>query len=141
MGWRGGGGGGNENRCFLLLCFFSHINQTNWSEQGNTPPVPAIPPVFFPRQERDAKKAAEEEAEARAAEARGLDRRLCVALQVAAHAENTAATCLEVRGVFIRFRRYHKIRDRFFFPSPRADVFGVYHRLMSVSFAVAVEVY
>lgn len=47
-------------------------------------------------QERDAKKAAQQEVEARSAHARGLERRLSAALDAAALAENSAATCIEV---------------------------------------------
>ena len=47
-------------------------------------------------QERNAKKSAEQEAEARSADARGLERRLKAAVEAAALAEHSAATCIEV---------------------------------------------
>ena len=47
-------------------------------------------------QERDAKKSAEQEAEARSADARGLERRLKAAVEAAALAEHSAAKCIEV---------------------------------------------
>eukprot|EP00752_Nemacystus_decipiens_P003046 g2823.t1 len=46
-------------------------------------------------QEREARKAAEQEAEARATEARGLERRLAAALEAAARAEQSAAASIE----------------------------------------------
>lgn len=51
------------------------------------------------RKEREARKTAEQEAEARATEARGLERRLAAALEAAARAEQSAAASIEVGGL------------------------------------------
>jgi len=47
-------------------------------------------------QEREARKAAEQEAEARSGEVRGLERRLAAALTATASAEQSAAASIEV---------------------------------------------
>lgn len=48
------------------------------------------------QQERESRKAAEQEAEAQSSEVRGLERRLAAALESADRAEKSAATSIEV---------------------------------------------
>lgn len=72
-------------RCGLCLPFERHPRPTIFPSLDG-----AVP------QEREAKKCAEQEAEARSADARGLERRLKAAVEAAALAEHSAAKCIEV---------------------------------------------